>query len=372
MTTSSATAPTALKRTREIARLLAGHAADTEAAKRVHPATLAALRHAGLFALPVPRRFGGGGAGTAEVVRVLIEAGRGCPSGAWVLGTSATAASLAARSFGDDILAEIFAEPGSIFCGSGKPGGTAVPASGGFRVTGRWDCVSGAEDAAIAGLGALRPGEGGASAEPELVQLLVPVAELTIDKTWDTAGLRGTGSHTLVAADVLVPADRIGRLGFSPGFMLTGTAYVLGPVLGAALGARDETERLFTSGGNRFGSAYATIAESPGAQHLLTEATRLIDEAVDRAVTSCTAIDNGEITTPLEVARSRAAFASAAKDALAALERLVDLHGTKGMARAHPVQRFWRDASTGARHVLLNQFMIEEEYGKLLAGGNAS
>jgi hypothetical protein len=29
--------------------------------------------------------------------------------------------------------------------------------------------------------------------------------------------------------------------------MLSATAYVLGPVLGAALGARDEKERLFTS-----------------------------------------------------------------------------------------------------------------------------
>jgi hypothetical protein len=37
------------------------------------------------------------------------------------------------------------------------------------------------------------------------------------------------------------------------------------------------------------------------------------------------------------------------------------------MAMTHPVQRLWRDASVGARHVLLNQFMIEEEYGKLLA-----
>jgi alkylation response protein AidB-like acyl-CoA dehydrogenase len=127
------------------------------------------------------------------------------------------------------------------------------------------------------------------------------------------------------------------------------------------------SERLFASGGNRFGSAYDTIAQSPGAQHLLTEATRLAEDAVDRTLTWCAAVDNDEITTPLEAARARTAFASAAKDALVALERMVDLHGTKGMATASPVQRFWRDASVGARHVLLNQFMIEEEYGKLLA-----
>lgn len=367
MTVSSITVATALERARDIVPVLAEHAPGTEAALRVHPSSLAAMRAAGLFALPVPRGFGGGGAGTAELFGVLAEAGRGCPSASWVLGTSATAKLLTARVFGDDILAEIFADPGIVMCGSGKPAGLAVPVPGGFRVSGRWDYVSGAEDAAIAGLGARRAGDG---AQPAPVQVIVPVAELTVDRTWDAAGLRGTGSHTLVADGVFVPANRAGLVTLSPEFMLAGTACVLGPVVGAALGARDAAERLFASGGNRFGSAYGTIAESPGAQRLLTEATRFIDGAVDRAVTCCTAVDNGEITTPLTVARARAAFASAAKDTLAALDRLLDLHGTKGMASTHPVQRFWRDASTGARHTLLNQFMIEEEYGKLLAASS--
>jgi alkylation response protein AidB-like acyl-CoA dehydrogenase len=317
----------------------------------------------------VPERFGGGGAGIAETARVLMEVGRGCASASWVLGTSATSKAFAAGAFGDDVLAGIFAGADDMFCGSGKPGGSAAPTPGGFRVTGRWDYVSGAEDAALAGLGVLLPAGAGdvSDAPPVFAQVIVPVGELRIDRTWDTAGMRGTGSHTLIADDVFVRADRAGAVQFSPAFMLSGTAYVLGPVLGAALGALDATERLFASGANRFGSAYATLAGSPGAQHLLTEATRLTGDAVGRTLTWCAAVDNGEITTPLEVARARTAFASAAKDALAALERMVDLHGTKGMAAVSPVQRFWRDASVGARHVLLNQFMIEEEYGKLLA-----
>jgi alkylation response protein AidB-like acyl-CoA dehydrogenase len=372
MTTSNATMPTALERAGEIMQVLAAHAADTEAARRVHRDSLAAMRDAGLFALPVPERFGGSGISFAEFFRVLAEAGRGCPSASWVLGTSAAGKWLAARVFGDNIPPEVFAEPDSIMCGSGKPGGTVAPVPGGVRVTGRWDYISGVEDAAVAGLGALLPGYGKDAAQPTIVQIIVPVTELTVDKTWDTAGMRGTGSHTLVADDVFVPAARVGKVKFTPDFMLAGTACVLGPVVGAALGALDAAERLFASGENRFGSAYGSIAESPGARHLLTEATRLIDGAVVSAVVRCTALDNGEITTPLAVAQARAAFADAAKDALGALERIVDLHGTKGMASAHPVQRFWRDASTGARHALLNQFMIEEEYGKLLAGNGAS
>jgi alkylation response protein AidB-like acyl-CoA dehydrogenase len=241
-----------------------------------------------------------------------------------------------------------------------------VSAPGGFRITGRWDYVSGAEDAAVAGLGVLLPSDDGSGAPATFAQVVLPVDELMVDRTWDTAGLRGTGSHTLLADNVFVPVRRVAAVEFSASFVLGSTAYVLGPVLGAALGAREATQRLFASGANRFGSAYDTIAQSPGAQHLLTEATRLVEDAVGRALTWCVAVDNGEVTTPLETARARTAFAAAAKDALAALERMADLHGTKGMAMAHPMQRFWRDASTGARHVLLNQFMIEEEYGRLL------
>jgi alkylation response protein AidB-like acyl-CoA dehydrogenase len=354
MTTSSAETLSALDRAHEVVPVLAEHAAETEAARRVHHASLAAVRDARFFALPVPQRFGGGGAGVAEMARVLVEVGRGFPSTSWVLGTSAASKSFATCSFGGDVLAEIFAEVDTMSCGSGKPGGAAVSTLGGFRITGRWDYVSGVEDAAVAGLGVMLPGKDGDDAQATFGQALAPIDELTIDKTWDTAGLRGTGSHTLIAEDLFVPAERANAVEFSSSFVLASTAYVLGPILGAALGALDETERLFASGGNRLGSAYDTIAQSPGAQHLLTEATRLVEDAVDRTLTWCAAVDNG------------------AKDALAALERMVDLHGTKGMATAHLVQRFWRDASVGARHVLLNQFMIEEEYGKLLATGRRS
>lgn len=354
----------AIERARRVRPVLAEHAAATEAAGRPHPAGIAAVRAAQLFALPVPERFGGPGATVGEITRVLIELGRGCPSTAWVAGTSATGKTFAGCGLSEDGLAAVFADPGTVVCGSGKPSGTAVPVPGGYRLSGRWDYVSGIEDATLAGVGAMVQG---GTPTPIPGQCLVPTDQLIIERTWDTAGLRGTGSHTAVARDVFVPAECVGVVEFGPTFVLTGTAYLLGPVLGAALGAHDATEQLFASGANRFGSTYHSIAESPGAQRLFTEATVLLDNALDRTHTCTAAIDSGAIATPRDLFRSRSAFAAAAKDALAALDRMLDLHGTKGMAATHPVQRCWRDASAGARHTLLNQFMIAEEYGKLLA-----
>jgi alkylation response protein AidB-like acyl-CoA dehydrogenase len=192
MTTSSTETLSALERAHEVVPVLAEHAAETEAARRVHHASLAAVRDARFFALPVPQRFGGGGAGVAEV----------------------------------------FAEVDTMFCGSGKPGGAAVSTLGGFRITGRWDYVSGAEDAAVAGLGVMLPGMDGDDTQATLAQALVPIDELKIDKTWDTAGLRGTGSHTLIAEDLFVPAERASAVEFSSSFVLASTAYVLAPPSG--------------------------------------------------------------------------------------------------------------------------------------------
>ena len=63
-------------------------------------------------------------------------------------------------------------------------------------------------DAAVAGLGVMLPGKDGDDTQATFAQAVVPIDELTIDKTWDTAGLRGTGSHTLIAEDLFVPAER--------------------------------------------------------------------------------------------------------------------------------------------------------------------
>lgn len=109
-----------------------------------------------------------------------------------------------------------------------------------------------------------------------------------------------------------------------------------------------------------------TLAQSPAAQRLFSEATQLVEDAIDRALTRCAALDRDEIIAPVDVARTRSSFASSAKDALAAMERMADLHGTTGMMATHPMQRLWRDAHIGARHALLNQFMIDEEYAKVV------
>jgi hypothetical protein len=139
-------------------------------------------------------------------VRVLAELGRGCPSSAWVAAVSTEVKALFTPMMPEQVRAEVHADPHVLLCGVGGAPGRAVEAAGGVRITGRWPYASGSEDAGWACLLVTVSADGGSV---RMAAVLVPVSELEVERTWRTAGLRGTGSHTLVAREVFVPAARV-------------------------------------------------------------------------------------------------------------------------------------------------------------------
>ena len=222
------------------AHLLLANAAKTEQQQRPTTESLGAARRGGAFALRTPERSGGSWADATTVVRHLAALGRSCPSTAWIAGTCVTAKTFVADVFGAAAPEAFFADPDALVCGSGHPTGTGERGPDGVRVTGRWANVSGCEDATWAGLGVMVDGV--------FTFTVIPTADLTVERTWDTAGLRGTGSHTLVARDVLVPAGHVG-VAQPPGpavHLFYGTT-VLAPLVGAARGALDVTTAMFAS-----------------------------------------------------------------------------------------------------------------------------
>jgi alkylation response protein AidB-like acyl-CoA dehydrogenase len=255
---------------------------------------------------------------------------------------------------------QIFADRDALACGSGRPGARGEHRPGGVLVNGRWPAVSGCEDAAWAGLAVLVDGV--------YHFAVVPLGDLTIDRTWDMAGMRGTGSHTLVADDVLVPADRIGPLDMrnSPDRLLFGIT-VLGPVVGAARGALDVIGAMFASDRAPFMTAYRRMGESPGARQWLAEATHLVNRA-ERTMTAVARAADSGAATAADGARLHMDLADAGRDCRAALERMLDLHGAAGFAATNPLQRYWRDVAVGSRHPHLNPYLAVENYGRTVAG----
>ena len=106
----------------------------------------------------------------------------------------------------DTMTALCRSEPAVIVAGSGVPSGRAMPATGGWRVSGRWSLVTGGPVADHIVLGAVVD-----EAPPRrLVYVLVPADEVTVLDTWHAVGLRGTGSHDVTLDEVFVPDDRAG------------------------------------------------------------------------------------------------------------------------------------------------------------------
>ena len=346
--------------------ILAANAEKTEEQNRPTAASLDAARSLGAFAVRAPVRYGGSWESATTIVRLIADLARGCPSTAWVAGTCVVSKNmLTFGDYGEATQKEVFADPDAIFCGAGVPTGTGESGADGVRVTGRWDNISGCEDAAWAHLGAMVDGA--------FALVLIPMRDLTIDRNWRVAGMRGTGSHSVVADGVLVPRERVvsgEALHYPPDIrtLLVWGLSTLAPVVGATFGALDVINAMFASDRKPFFTSYSRMADSPGARHWLAEATVLAQRAERTMLAHAATVDAGAELTALDGSRMQQERADAAADCRAAIERMLDLHGASGFKTTNALQRFWRDVSVASRHPQLNPYLAVEGYGRALTG----
>jgi alkylation response protein AidB-like acyl-CoA dehydrogenase len=348
----------------ETIRVLRENADQTDQQYRPTAAGLDAIRRSGAFALATPVAYGGAGADSRTVARELTAWGRACPSTAWVAGTCVTSKTLVGQAFSEAVRQEFFADPNALTCGTGVPAGRGQRTGEGVRVSGQWPNVSGCEDATWAVVALLIDGT--------FSFALIPVADLSIDRTWDLAGMRGTGSHSLVADHLLVPAERVVTAAI-PGLnhrLLFGIT-VLAPVVGAAQGALDVITAMFASDRKPFMTAYTRMGESPAARQWLAEATQLVGRAEQTMTTIATASAGRELT-PSDTTRLSMDLADAGRDCRAALERMLDLHGPSGFRDTNALQRYWRDVAVGSRHPHLNPYLAVENLGRSLVDAIAA
>ncbi|MFI5842505.1 acyl-CoA dehydrogenase family protein [Catenuloplanes sp. NPDC051500] len=328
-------------------------------------ASLAAVRDTGALALATPIRHGGREADLSTRVQVLAALGQGCPSTAWITATTAEAKIAVRAALSDKAEAEVFADPDAVMCASARPG-RAEAVAGGLRISGRWGYASGCEHATHSLLVALIDGT-------TPVAALVPATDLTVDRDWHVAGLSGSGSHTLVGNDVLVPDSHVLDItrmttGGNPDIAIA--AGLFATLLGATRGALDVVAAAI---GNRPSpsAAYPDLPHVPGAQQSFAEATHRIDTAEQRLMRVAAAVDAvppGESLTPLDRSRLRMDLLSATRECRHALDDLLDLHGSSGFSATNPLQRFWRDVSIGSRHVQFASHAVTQDYGTLLLG----
>ena len=213
-TTTATIAPTDwVSLAREIGKSLQPAAADNDRSGILPRDAFALLRKAGLVSALVPLEFGGGGASHAEMGGVLRELGRQDPAVAvtFSMHCHLLATQVWRHNHGMDAekLFRKVAGEGAILVSTGasdwvRANGSARKVEGGFRVSARKTPASGCEAGQVL-VTSIRWED--APDGPKVFHCSVPMNSegVSIEQTWDTLGLRATGSHTVVLNDVFVP-----------------------------------------------------------------------------------------------------------------------------------------------------------------------
>ncbi len=158
----------------------------------------------GIYRAMVPKRFGGLEQSPAEFCRLIEKISEADGSAGWVASFGMSPAYFGALPV--KTLEKLYSKtPDIIFAGGIFPPQPAQKSNNQYCVSGRWKFSSGCMSADIVGVG-IMPMEGeSALGLPRMAVL--PKQDVEIDMTWDTVGLRGTGSHDLVVNNQFVDED---------------------------------------------------------------------------------------------------------------------------------------------------------------------
>jgi 3-hydroxy-9,10-secoandrosta-1,3,5(10)-triene-9,17-dione monooxygenase len=346
------------------------------------------MRAGGFYTLTAPRKFGGREAGVRTLIEVYSELGRGCGSSAWV-GKIHCGAAFMASLFGDEARQDIWGEDsGAAVSASlnGSASNTAQAVRGGFTVGGEWRYASGVHQAQwlVCKLSVEQMG----SREHDLRLALIPASEISITRTWDMAGMEGTGSDSFTVRDVFVPAHRTIPLASAMDDSLRSqddleSVYrttvpsmlglsVAGPVIGMARGALEHVMSMLEQGRPLTGSTYTNAIDFPSVQLAVADVASLIDTAQLHAYRAADDIESASLRGDhLDVAaraRIRMDTGVVMLRCREAVERLLDLGGSSAFARSNALQRYWRDLTTATRHALVSPSLNKEIYGRALLG----
>ena len=362
--------------------ILRDNAVAAERARRVPQTSLDALIEAGVFRMMAPKKYGGDEATFEIQCDVLAEIARGCPSTSWVA-TIYSAMAWLAGGFPDEAQEEVLATDPRI-SGVFSPTGTAVRRDGGLVVNGRWGFNTGCHGAQWTVLNAVLASDAGPGMP---MCVLVRSQELTIVDDWYASGMAATGSNTILAENVFVPAHRAVPLpelveakyptgrhnAANPYFN-----YPLAPVLvvnagGTPIGiARGALEAFFARlpGRGITYTSYTNQAEAPVTHLQVGEAALKIESAdahVRRAAAILDAHPGGPMTTEARI-KSRAHISYATGLAREAVDTLFNASGASALQMHVPIQRFQRDMQALANHAIMHAQTATELYGRVLCG----
>ncbi|MER6843885.1 acyl-CoA dehydrogenase family protein [Streptomyces platensis] len=332
--------------------------ADSERERNLHPEVVEKILCAGFARHFVPHEHGGTQGSFGELARALVSVCPSDASAAWCALIFATSGRMAAflPAAGR---AQVWRDgPDTAISAALSPAGRAKPMNGGWRLTGEWNLVSGADHSDWALLCVAAPTQRGA----QLRFMAVPRSAYRVRDTWFNVGMRGTGSNTIVVDGAFVPdelsftrealaagahADVPGACYRVPLQSVSGLPFAA-LCLGIARGALDRWSEW---------TADQRIAGSPMRDH---EAARLVYarsavelEAAQLLVERAAGAADDMARAEEFGMRNARDMAQVAEVSRAVVDRLFDFAGAQAQREDDPLQRAWRDVHTASSHVVL-------------------
>ena len=376
-----------VERARAARPLIREHAVRGEQERRVTKEVVEALGSTGIYRMNVPRRYGGYQTSLRVQVDALAEIAAACGSAAFMALLQAGCSFIAAL-FPDEAQDEIFTDPDVRVSGTLIPDATAVAVDGGYLVNGTSAFATGCQDADWHLLTVRVSSAEPAAGPPELLWSAIPMADLTIMDDWHVSGLSGSGSNSVTARDVYVPAHRVLPVwpllgGIFPSKANAADPFYRMPVLllfgawaaPAALGLARSALTEFTERARHRSITYTFYEhqnEAPVTHLQAAEAAMKISCAELLASQMVSVIESKAATgapyTQPERALIRAHGGYLTRLCKEAADLLGSASGANSLRLDVPIQRTIRDLNALSLHSFINPATSLELYGRVLSG----
>ena len=359
-----------------LAPLVRAARADAEQMRQTPPGLAAEMTKAGIYQMYLPASAGGPETPPLVAFRVVEELSRIDGSVGWCA-MIATALSLNVGRLPTDVARELAGTPADYRgAGSARPGGKAWPVEGGYRVKGRWNFASGIQNANWLYATCVMADTG---EKPVLRAMWVPRSDVTIVDTWQTMGMRGTGSQDFTIDDVFVP-ERRSRLSDAPpvetGPLFNPRAWYVtlwtpsaANALGIARGAIDSLTEIAATEASTMSTNL--LRDRPRVQERLAEAEAIVNAArayvFDAVGRLWGTLSAGQEPTDQQIAQGRLSLVHAMHESVRAVDKVFHAAGTNAIYNRLPLERAFRDAHVAVQHASALPGYFESA-GKVLLG----
>lgn len=319
------------------------------------------LKAVGVYRALVPSRFGGESRSPKEFCELIERLSMADGSVGWVASFGMSPAYLAGLP--ENTLQKIYQHgPDVVFAGGIFPPQPAEVTDEGMLVKGRWKFSSGCLGADIIGVG-IAPRKGNeAQGLPRMA--VMPADQVQVEMTWDTVGLKGTGSHDLVVNGVLVQEDWTFVRGApstldEPFFKYPSLSFatqVLTVVgIGIARAALEEFKLLAPGKASITGGA--EIANRPVTQYEFAQAEAEFQAAkawfYQTMDSTWESIIKGQIPTKDQISAMRLSSTHAARVAAKVTRKMQMLAGMTAIYTNNPFARYVNDSNVVTQHAFM-------------------